>query len=61
MVQFSADAREEAMRLALGFGQTHGVDVWYLEGHGYRLLATHRSPLPQRDADRRRNHTLSGD
>jgi hypothetical protein len=41
-VQFSAGAREDAVRLALGFGQKYAVDVWYSESGTYLLLAAHR-------------------
>jgi hypothetical protein len=42
IVQFSAAVRDEAVRLARGFCQTHGVDVWYCEAGTYRLLEAHR-------------------
>ena len=43
IVQFSADVRNEALRLARQFGQKHAVDVWYSEAGTYRLLEAHRS------------------
>jgi hypothetical protein len=49
IVQFSAAARGEAVRLARSFGQKHGVDVWYSEDGTYRLLEANRprpSPPP---------------
>lgn len=47
IVQFSADLREEAMRLARGFGQRYAVDVWYGEGGTYRLLEAYRPRKPR--------------
>lgn len=55
IVQFSAAVREEAVRLARGFGQKFNVDVWYRDGGTYRLLEAHRpqsltrAPLRQMD------------
>jgi hypothetical protein len=37
-VHFSAAVRDEAMRLARGFGQRFAVDVWCREACKYRLL-----------------------
>jgi hypothetical protein len=42
IVQFSAAARDEAVRLARSFGQKHVVDVWYSEDGTYRLLEAYR-------------------
>jgi hypothetical protein len=42
IVQFSAAVRDEAVRLARGFGQKHAVDVWYSEAGTYRLLEAYR-------------------
>ncbi len=42
IVQFSAAVRDEAVRLAGGFGNKFAVDVWYCEGGTYRLLEAHR-------------------
>jgi hypothetical protein len=41
-VQFSAAVRDDAVRLARGFGQKHAVDVWYGESGAYRLLEAYR-------------------
>jgi hypothetical protein len=41
-VQFSAAVRDDAVRLARGFGQKHAVDVWYSESGAYRLLEAYR-------------------
>jgi hypothetical protein len=41
-VQFSAAVRDEAVRLARGFGQKHAVDVWYSENGAYRLFFLYR-------------------
>jgi hypothetical protein len=47
--QFSAAVRDEAVRLARGFGQKHEVDVWYSEAGAYRLLeACRRRTLSHR-------------
>jgi hypothetical protein len=43
IVQFSAAVRDEALRLARGFGQKHAVDVWYNEAGTYRLLEVYRA------------------
>ena len=43
IVQFSADVRDEAVRLARMFGQKHAVDVWYGEAGTYRLLEAYRA------------------
>ena len=40
--QFSASARDEALRLARAFAQTHAVDVWYSEDGTSRLLEVYR-------------------
>jgi hypothetical protein len=42
VVQVSTAARDEAIRLARGFAQAHGLDVWYAEDGGYRLLEVYR-------------------
>ena len=42
IVQFSAAARDEAVRLATSFGQKHRIDVWYSEDGTYRLLEAYR-------------------
>ena len=41
-VQFSAAVRDDAVRLARGFGQKHAVDVWYSDSGAYRLLEAYR-------------------
>lgn len=41
-LQFSASTRQEAVRLARGFAQTHGVDVWYNEKSLNCLLEAYR-------------------
>jgi hypothetical protein len=61
MVQFSAAVRDEAVRLGLGFGQRHAVDVWYSEGGTYRLLEGYRPPTSARAAPRRTNDAASPD
>jgi hypothetical protein len=42
IVQFSAAVRDEAVRLARGFGQKYSVDVWYGEPGAFRLLEGYR-------------------
>lgn len=42
IVQFSAGVRDNAVRLARGFAQQYGVDVWYCEAGSYRLLEVYR-------------------
>jgi hypothetical protein len=51
-VQFSATPRDEAVRLARIFAQTHVVDVWYSENGTHRLLEAYR-PRVARDTERR--------
>lgn len=41
-VQFSLSSRDEALHLAKGFAEKHGVDVWYSENGIGRLLETYR-------------------
>jgi hypothetical protein len=45
IVQFGAAGRDEAVRLARGFGQRYAVDVWYSEAGAYRLLESYRPRL----------------
>jgi hypothetical protein len=48
VVQFSAVVRDEAVRLARGFGKKYAVDVWYSEAGTYRLLEACRLPTSPR-------------
>jgi hypothetical protein len=52
IVQFSAAARDDAVRLARSFGQKHGVDTWYSENGTYRLLEAYRARTSPRTAVR---------
>jgi hypothetical protein len=40
--QLGASSRDEAIRLARGFAQRHGVDLWHSEDGTYRLLEAYR-------------------
>ena len=42
IVQFAVTVRDDAVRLARGFGQKYGVDVWYSEAGSHRLLEAYR-------------------
>jgi hypothetical protein len=42
-VRFGATMREDAVRLAVGFGQARAVDVWYGEAESYWLLESGRA------------------
>jgi len=53
IVQFSAPARDDAVRLARSFGRTHRVDVWYSEDGTYRLLEAYRPRRSPRTPVRR--------
>ena len=50
MVQFSANNRDEAVRLALTFAEKYRIDVWYCERglyhhvDGFREPARHAAP-----------------
>lgn len=51
-VQFSADERDKAERLARGFGRKYAVDVWYSEDETYRLVKAYRPRTSTRTAVR---------
>ena len=40
--QLGASSRDEAIRLARGFAQSQGVDLWHSEEGAYRLLESYR-------------------
>lgn len=42
-VQFSASARDEALRLARGFAKVHAVDLWFSDNGSTRLLEVYRT------------------
>jgi hypothetical protein len=47
-VQFSLSSRDEALHLARGFAEKHGVDVWYSENGTGRLLEGYRPRVASR-------------
>lgn len=40
--RLGASSRDEAIRLARGFAQSQGVDLWHSEEGAYRLLESYR-------------------
>ena len=51
--QLCTASRDEAIRQARAFAESHGVDLWFSEPGGFRLLESYRArPIvrPQRQA-----------